>query len=293
MIYNNYVIFVMYDGYNYKGFQIQQDFDTIQKRIYNALTDTFKYLNLNLKIISMSYTGRTDAKVSAIKQIVNFKTDKPIKINNEFTSEFFLDILNSFLPDDIKVYKFNPVKGSFNSRYEAISKTYIYKMISINNFIINKKYSILNILENEEYFKNERDYIKDKYGLHNFIFLPDFDDSKRQKLLNIIPYFNTEAHFDSFYKPDKVFKNTFIKLQLFVYFYSFADINLINLEFESRYFLRNMVRKIVGTILAYVYDEISLDYVKDMFLNPDPSKGKYISSPCGLILFDSNYTEFT
>ncbi len=289
MIYNNYVIFVMYDGYNYKGFQIQQDFDTIQKRIYNALNDTFKYFNLNIKVLSMSYTGRTDAKVSAIKQVVNFKTDNPIKVN----SELFLDILNSFLPNDIKVYKFGSIKGSFNSRYEANSKTYIYKAISINNFITDKKYSILNILENENYFKNERDYIKNKYGFSNFIFLPDFDSLKKQKINDLLPFFNTEAYFDSFYKPDKVFKNTFLKLQLFVYYYDFNDINLTVFEFKSKYFLRNMVRKIVGTILAYIYNDIALDYVKDMFLNPDPSKGKYISSPCGLILFDSSYPDIT
>jgi tRNA pseudouridine38-40 synthase len=286
MMYNNYVLFVIYDGYNYKGFQIQQDFDTIQKRIYDALNDTFNYFKLNLKIVSMSYTGRTDAKVSAIKQVFNFKTDNPIKIN----SELFLDIFNFFLPNDIKAYKFNPVKVSFNSRYEAIYKIYIYKAISFN-ISINKKYNILNILENEEYFKNERDYIKDKYGFFNFIFLPDFNNQKKQKLIDALSYFNTEANFESFYKPDKVNKNTILKLESFVDFYSFDNIEIINLEFKSKYFLRNMIRKIVGTILAYVYDEITIEYIKDMFDNPDPSKGKYIASPCGLILFNSIYNE--
>lgn len=286
MMYNNYVLFVIYDGYNYKGFQIQQDFDTIQKRIYDALNDTFNYFKLNLKIVSMSYTGRTDAKVSAIKQVFNFKTDNPIKIN----SELFLDVFNSFLPNDIKAYKFNPVKVSFNSRYEAIYKIYIYKAISFN-ISINKKYNILNILENEEYFKNERDYIKDKYGFFNFMFLPDFNNQKKQKLIDALSYFNTEANFESFYKPDKVNKNTILKLESFVEFYSFDNIEIINLEFKSKYFLRNMIRKIVGTILAYVYDEITIEYIKDMFDNPDPSKGKYIASPCGLILFNSIYNQ--
>jgi tRNA pseudouridine38-40 synthase len=286
MMYNNYVLFVIYDGYNYKGFQIQQDFDTIQKRIYDALNDTFNYFKLNLKVISMSYTGRTDAKVSAIKQVFNFKTDNPIKIN----SELFLDVFSSFLPNDIKAYKFSPVRVSFNSRYEAIYKIYIYKAISFN-ISINKKYNILNILENEEYFKNERDYIKDKYGFFNFIFLPDFNNQKKQKLIDAISYFNTEANFESFYKPDKVNKNTILKLESFVDFYSFDNIEIINLEFKSKYFLRNMIRKIVGTILAYVYDEITIEYIKDMFDNPNPSKGKYIASPCGLILFNSIYNE--
>jgi tRNA pseudouridine38-40 synthase len=286
MMYNNYVLFVIYDGYNYKGFQIQQDFDTIQKRIYDALNDTFNYFRLSVKVVSMSYTGRTDAKVSAIKQVFNFKTDNPIKIN----SELFLDVFNSFLPHDIKAYKFSPVKVSFNSRYEAIYKIYIYKAISFN-ISINKKYNILNILENEEYFKNERDYIKDKYGFFNFIFLPDFNNQKKQKLIDALSYFNTEANFESFYKPDKVNKNTILKLESFVDFYSFDNIEIINLEFKSKYFLRNMIRKIVGTILAYVYDEIAIEYIKDMFDNPDPSKGKYIASPCGLILFNSIYNK--
>jgi tRNA pseudouridine38-40 synthase len=287
MMYNNYVLFVIYDGYNYKGFQIQQDFDTIQKRIYDALNDTFNYFKLSVKVVSMSYTGRTDAKVSAIKQVFNFKTDNPIKIN----SELFLDVFNSFLPNDIKAYKFSPVKLSFNSRYEAIYKIYIYKAISFS-ISINKKYNILNILENEEYFKNERGYIKDKYGFFNFIFLPDFNNQKKQKLIDALSYFNTEANFESFYKHDKINKNTILKLESFVDFYSFDNIEIINLEFKSKYFLRNMIRKIVGTILAYIYDEITIEYIKDMFDNPDPSKGKYIASSSGLILFNSIYNEY-
>jgi len=286
-MYNNYILFVIYDGYNYKGFQIQQDLDTIQKRIYNALNDTFNYFKLTIKLISMSYTGRTDAKVSAVKQVVNFKTDNPIKID----SEFFLDILNSFLPYDIRAYKFSPVKVSFNSRYEAIYKVYIYKIISIKNYEIGRNYNLLNILENEEYFKIQRDYIKQNYGFYNFIFLPDFDNQKKLKLIEAINYFNTEANFESFYKPDKISKNTLLKLETYVDFYNFENIEIVLFEFKSKYFLRNMIRKIVGTILAYIYNEITIEYIKDMFKNPDPSKGKYIASPCGLILFNSFYPD--
>ncbi|MGC8734702.1 MAG: hypothetical protein ACP5RD_06665 [bacterium] len=285
-MHNNYVIFVMYDGYNYKGFQIQQDFDTIQKRIYQALNNVFNYFNLNIKILTMSYTGRTDAKVGAIKQVVNFKTDNPIRID----SELFLDKLNYFLPEDIRAYKFSHVDSSFNSRYRVDYKIYIYKAISINNYFINKNYNFLNILENEEYFKNERDYIKQNYGFYNFIFLPDFDYSKKQKINDLLPFFNTEAKFDSFYKPDKVSKNTLIKLETFIDFYSFDNIQIMLFEFKSKYFLRNMIRKIIGTILAYIYNEISIEYIRDMFDNPDPSKGKYIASPSGLILFNSFYS---
>lgn len=292
-MYNNYIIFIIYDGYNYKGFQIQQDFDTIQKRIYQALNNVFIYFNLNIKVLTMSYTGRTDAKVGAIKQVVNFKTDKTIKID----SELFLDKLNYFLPEDIRAYKFSAVNNSFSSRYQVNYKIYIYKAISINNYYLinknyNKNYNLLNILENEKYFENERDYIKQNYGFHNFIFLPDFDYLKKQKIKELLPFFNTETKFDSFYKPDKIPKNTLLKLETSIDFYDFKDIEIVLFEFKSKYFLRNMIRKIVGIILAYIYNEVSIEYIKDMFDNPDPSKGKYIASPCGLILFNSFYYEY-
>ena len=63
---------ITYDGKNYNGFQRQNDKPTIQSEVEHALEILLKE---KIEIIG---SGRTDAKVSAYKQTINFETDKHI-----------------------------------------------------------------------------------------------------------------------------------------------------------------------------------------------------------------------
>jgi tRNA pseudouridine38-40 synthase len=65
-------------------------------------------------------SGRTDSGVHAKKQAVNFHTQSKIPPTK------FCDALNSLLPSDVKVVSSKKVDGDFNARYCAKNKTYEY-----------------------------------------------------------------------------------------------------------------------------------------------------------------------
>ena len=67
-------------------------------------------------------SGRTDAGVHAIGQVANFHLDE------HFSAEEIFEDLNRHLPEDIAVTKIKEVDDRFHSRYQAVEKTYRYRI---------------------------------------------------------------------------------------------------------------------------------------------------------------------
>lgn len=105
---------VSYDGYNYMGFQIQEDLPTIELELKKAI---YKLLNADAKIYA---SGRTDRYVHAFNQVFHFDIDNHIPPNG------ILKGLNSYLPDDIHIKSVEEVDDSFHARFSAVSKEYRY-----------------------------------------------------------------------------------------------------------------------------------------------------------------------
>ena len=105
---------VKYDGYNYMGFQIQNELPTIELYITKAIK---KLLDVDVKIY---VSGRTDRYVHAIAQVFHFD------IENDIPESGIKRGLNSFLPDDIYITNVEKVSEDFHSRFSAISKEYRY-----------------------------------------------------------------------------------------------------------------------------------------------------------------------
>jgi len=106
---------ICYDGSSYYGFQSQKNGNTIQNQLQNVL---FKLYKTEIKIIA---SGRTDSKVHALGQVINFKLK-----NNNIELEKLKKALNSLLKDDIKVLKLEYVDLDFHSRFSAKSRIYKY-----------------------------------------------------------------------------------------------------------------------------------------------------------------------
>ena len=105
---------VSYDGYNYMGFQVQDNEITIELCIEQALK---KMLGLDIKIYP---SGRTDRYVHAIGQVFHFDLDKDISDSGIKRG------INSFLPDDIHIIDVCHVDDDFHARFSAKSKEYRY-----------------------------------------------------------------------------------------------------------------------------------------------------------------------
>jgi tRNA pseudouridine38-40 synthase len=107
-----------FDGANYHGWQVQQNADTVQARVFAACKRIFGDVE---KVFGCS---RTDAGVHAREYICNFQTAVSVPINN------IPYALNSWLPRDISALAARLVDDEFQSRFNCRSKTYIYR---INN----------------------------------------------------------------------------------------------------------------------------------------------------------------
>ncbi|MBQ7349006.1 MAG: tRNA pseudouridine(38-40) synthase TruA [Clostridia bacterium] len=103
-----------YDGTAYAGWQIQENALTVQQVLEKALQSL---TGENIKTVA---SGRTDAGVHALGQVVSFETEStipPIK---------FYKALNTYLPADIKAVKSEQVFDGFDARKSAKKKTYEY-----------------------------------------------------------------------------------------------------------------------------------------------------------------------
>ena len=111
-----YLITVQYYGKNYCGFQKQNNGNSIQQQLEDALK-----LALS-QPIEIFASGRTDAGVSALCQTAHFDAETSIPADK------IPFAVNPFLPDDIKIVKCKQVKLDFHARFDVKKKTYQYNL---------------------------------------------------------------------------------------------------------------------------------------------------------------------
>ncbi len=117
---NNYLIKIEYDGTKFVGWQYQKNGISIQEKIEGVLT---KLLKRKVRIVG---AGRTDKGVHAMGQHANFKVEKKIENNRKF-----VDSMNFFLRKNlISIISLKKKNLTFHSRFSALERVYIYKIIN-------------------------------------------------------------------------------------------------------------------------------------------------------------------
>ena len=106
---------IPYDGTNFSGYQVQPGKRTVQLEIEKVLSKMHK--GEEIKAIA---SGRTDARVHAIGQVIHFDTTLSIP------NEGYKKALNTQLPGDIRVLDIEEVDRDFHARYSAKGKRYRY-----------------------------------------------------------------------------------------------------------------------------------------------------------------------
>ena len=118
----NIALKVSYDGTNYNGFQRQNPPSiAVQNILEERLEKIFG------EKIEMIGSGRTDAGVHAIGQIVNFFTDGRIEVKK------IPYAASGVLPPDIVVVDAWEAEKDFSALHSAKSKIYIYKILNSKN----------------------------------------------------------------------------------------------------------------------------------------------------------------
>ena len=156
---HNYKIVIEYDGTNFVGWQQQENGQSIQSALQEAL---FKLTGENIIIFG---AGRTDAGVHAYGQVASFNLNKKIEI------DVIRDGLNQHLrPQPIAVQKAELVEDDFHARFSANKRWYEYKIINRRpplTIDINRAWCVYKNLDIEK-MKSESASFLGKHDLNAF-----------------------------------------------------------------------------------------------------------------------------
>ena len=242
-----YFIELAYKGTNYHGWQYQPNALTVQELITNTLGTVLKYK------IELVGAGRTDAGVHAEQFFAHIDVTKPILIDE------ILYKVNAILPDDIVIYNFYEVEDTLHARFDAISRSYEYRIyLGRNPFMLDTAYQLNNTT---------------------------FDIDKMNEAASWLLHYN---NFKCFSRSKSDVKTYNCKV-------TEASWELVNknLTFyiSADRFLRNMVRAIVGTLLYVGSNKITVEGFKNIIESENRNNAGPSAPAKGLFLTKVLYNE--
>lgn len=111
-------LIIQYDGRAFHGFQRQPNGVTVQSALEDALAILFD------ERIIIHGSGRTDAGVHALGQVVSFRTEK-VRVPERVRMG-----LNTMLPRELSVVETAFAPPHFHARFSATGKTYRYRILN-------------------------------------------------------------------------------------------------------------------------------------------------------------------
>jgi tRNA pseudouridine38-40 synthase len=115
----NLKLILAYDGSEFAGWQVQPDAATIQGTLASAIT------RITGETLLPQGSGRTDAGVHALAQVVTFPTESSVPTAN------FGKALNDILPASVRVLQVEEAAADFHARKSARGKTYRYRIYRV------------------------------------------------------------------------------------------------------------------------------------------------------------------
>ncbi len=237
-----YFIELSFKGTNYFGWQIQPDAPTVQEKLNSSLS---LLLREKIEIVG---AGRTDSGVHAELMVAHFDSDCVDSLNN------LKHRLNSLLPDDIVVSRMYDVHKDAHARFDAESRSYIYKI----------------------FLGRDPFELDTTWQIHNRDFDIDLMNEACKVLLK-------HTDFKAFSK-----SKTDVKTYECVIFDAewVVSKNQLKFNISANRFLRNMVRAIVGTMLEVGQGDLSIVDFENVILSRNrsnagksvPARGLYLSN---------------
>jgi tRNA pseudouridine38-40 synthase len=207
-----------YDGTEYWGFARQRDVNSVQAELLKALVTIFGETKNDF---GMRIAGRTDAGVHAFAQVVHIDLS-PAQLKRLNRSKGFKGKLNDLLPTDIHVHEVTEAPAGFDARYSATWRKYCYRIAdgAARKDPLKSRFTL--------WIKHELDMIAMKAGAIELCGLHDYASFCRPK-----PKATTIREVRSI----EIRRNV-------------ADGNVIEIEIVADAFCHNMVRSIVGALIA-------------------------------------------
>jgi len=205
---------IAYDGTDFHGWQIQKEEPTVQSVLEKCLEQICG------THCNVTGAGRTDSGVHAFGQIAHFDW------NHSLAPDRLVLAMNAIVPFSIRVLSIEPADPAFHARFDAHSKSYLYRIDRSRNF----------------------DPFHFRYALHYY---SPIDEAL---LLDCLTTIQGEHDFKAFQATGSDVVTSVRKMYLAEKFepqenFFGAHKNFLCLRFRANGFLRKMVRFLTGTIL--------------------------------------------
>ena len=243
----NIKLTIEYDGSRYQGWTRLGKTES-SNTISNKILEVLKKMTEE-PLMELNCGCRTEVGVHAYAQIANFKTESDMKVQE------IKHYLNRYLPMDIAILEVEEVPERFHAQLNASSKTYVYRM-SIDDVpsVFDRKYTYhCYKIPDKRLMQQAAVELTGKHDFHNFSTAKKTKSTERE-IYNIDIYGDTE------------------EMQILIH----AD-----------YFLHNMARLIIGTLVDIGLGTRSKDDIASIFAGK-----KEPSAPCdpkGLYLQEISY----
>src|SRR5579883_1493495 len=248
----NFKAIVAYDGSEFAGWQVQPDRKTIQGELSNAL------LELTGETVLPQGSGRTDAGVHALAQVVSFVLQAPIPSPNLWRA------LNHRLPSSIRVMSLDEVSSDFHARHSAREKTYRYRIFRgeicppfLARYVYHHPYPL-----DETCMARSAEMLVGEHDFTSFAAVdPELRDSPE-------PRSNVRTIFASTLRRES---------------------DELLYEVRGNGFLHHMVRNIVGTLLWVAKNSLPPEEISKVLSAKDRSAAAATAPPQGLYLVSVKY----
>jgi tRNA pseudouridine38-40 synthase len=242
----NIKLTLSYDGTDFHGWQRQPGLRTVQETLEQAIG------RLTGTRPTAIASGRTDAGVHALGQVVHFFTD------SRHPPEVFIKALNAMLPRDVRVLAAAEMPQSFHATLDARSKRYRYV---IDNGAVASPFHL-------------------RYSWHVFRRLDVGAMSRAAGAL-------LGRHDFRSFETDWPNRTSSVRTVLELTF----DLreNLVAIEVEADGFLYNMVRAIAGTLVQVGTGKKPESWVGDVLRAEDRVEAGPTAPPQGLFLVKVRY----
>ncbi|MER3465570.1 MAG: tRNA pseudouridine(38-40) synthase TruA [Chitinophagaceae bacterium] len=240
---SRYFIEVAYKGTNYSGFQVQENANTIQAEIEKA------FAVLHRTNVVLTGSSRTDAGVHALQNYFHFDFEPDV-------NKAFLYKMNAILPQDIVIKAIHPMPEGAHSRFDATSRSYIYRIHQFKN----------------PFLQDSSFYYPFKLNL--------------QLLQEAAALVKTKTNFFAFCKTNTQVNNFNCVIKRSEWEVEGSELTY---TIEGNRFLRGMVRLLVGSLLKVGREKLTLLDLESLFQSN--TKSGYAAPAQGLFLEGVHYPE--
>lgn len=242
----NIKLVVEYDGTRYHGWQTQPNLETVQETLERAVST---FLTTPTKITG---SGRTDAGVHALGQVVNFHCEQ------DHTAHRIRRALNALTPPDITIKEVELVMDEFDARRDGRCRVYEYLILNrptASPFYLNRALHVHDVL----------DVAAMQCAAGSLVGKHDFSSFRA-------------AGCDALTPIREVYQ---VSLE--------QRGELLVFRIEATAFLRHMVRNIVGTLLELGRGARTAENFSNLLASRDRTQAGSTAPPHGLYLVEVKY----